>query len=168
MQLIAKLDKPFTYEQGFEFSAQYLTKEIKETEEALEAWDFTDAELIERVKKDLLEQNNVKAKEARYNQNFSITVQGQICDFDTSDETQRDLLTAFDVCSTGATYDGWITNNGVELNLTLEDILLIFSSFKELSNVYPKWKQFKEQIDSASTLKKVNAINIDYNESEEE
>lgn len=168
MELKAKLNKPFTYEAGFQFSAQYMTCNIRETEEALEAWGFTQEEELARMKKDKHEENSNKAKEARYNQEFTITVQNRICTFDTSEETQRDLLTAFSVCSTGITYDGWITNNGVELDLTLEDVALISNTFKELSNVYGKWNEYKDQIDAAQTVEEVQAIDIDYNESEEQ
>ena len=107
-------------------------------------------------------ENNTKAEVARYNQNFTITIQGKDCTFDTSRGTQSDLLTAFAVCSTGATYDGWITNNGVELNLTLEDVALIANTFKELSNVYPKWNEFNIMIDNAATIEELEAIIIDY------
>lgn len=168
MELKAKLNKPFTYEAGFQFSAQYMTCDIRETEEALEAWGFTDAEILTRMKNDKYLENDEKAKDARYNQEFTITIQEQECVFDTSAQTQADLLTAFAVCSTGETYDGWVTNNGVELNLTLEDVALISNTFKELSNVYGKWNQFKELIDAAQTVAEVQAIDIDYNESEEQ
>lgn len=168
MELKAKLNKPFTYEAGFQFSAQYMTCDIRETEEALEAWGFTQEEELARMKNDKYLENDEKAKEARYNQEFTITVQSRICTFDTSAQTQADLLTAFAVCSTGETYNGWVTNNGVELDLTLEDVALISNTFKELSNVYGKWNQFKELIDAAQTVADVQAIDIDYNESEEQ
>ncbi len=123
---------------------------------------YTDEEKINIAKADKYAENNIKAKEARYNQEFTITVQGKECVFDTSEETQRDLLTAYDVCATGVTYDGWTTNNCVELDLSLEDIVLIFQVFKEKSNVYGKWKEYKQAIDKATTIKKVEAIDIDY------
>ena len=89
-------------------------------------------------------------------------MQNKICLFDTSEQTQRDLLTAFAVCSTGATYDGWVTNNGVELDLTLEDVALISATFKEKSNVYGKWNEYKQAIDNAETIAEVEGININY------
>ena len=107
-------------------------------------------------------ENDTKASEARYNQEFEITIQEQLCVFDTSEQTQRDLLTAFAVCSTGETYDGWVTNNGVVLNLTLEDVALISQVFKEKSNVYGKWNEYKTLIDEATTVEEVNAIVIVY------
>lgn len=123
---------------------------------------YTDAEKFEIAKADKYAENDFKASEARYNQEFILTVQDKICLFDTSEQTQRDLLTAFAVCSTGATYDGWITNNGVELDLTLEDVALVSATFKEKSNVYGKWNEYKQAIDNAETIAYVEGININY------
>ena len=123
---------------------------------------YTDKEKFEIAKAEKIAENDRKASEARYNKEFTITVQNKICLFDTSEQTQRDLLTAFAVCSTGATYDGWVTNNGVELDLTLEDVALISATFKEKSNVYGKWNEYKQAIDNAETIADVEGININY------
>lgn len=45
MELIAKLDKPYTDDEAFKFSALYITKKIIETENGLEVYDFTSQEL---------------------------------------------------------------------------------------------------------------------------
>lgn len=123
---------------------------------------YTDAEKFEIAKAEKIAENDSKASEARYNKEFILTVQNKICLFDTSEQTQRDLLTAFAVCSTGATYDGWITNNGVELDLTLEDVALISQTFKAESDVYHKWNEYKQAIDNAATIEQVEGININY------
>ena len=107
-------------------------------------------------------ENDQKADIARYNQEFTITIQNKECVFDTKEKTQTDLLTAFAVCSGGVTYDGWITNNGVELDLTLEDVALISQVFKEKSSVYGKWNQYREEINNAATYQEVERIVIDY------
>ena len=135
-------------------------------------YDETQEEADERTlltaKQEKYMENNTKAKEARYNQEFTITIQEQECLFDTTEETQRDLLTATNYCmATGEAYEGWITNNGVELNLTLEDIVLISTTFKELSNVYPIWKEYKDMINEATTVEEVDAITIDYSKEEQ-
>jgi len=109
------------------------------------------------------EENDKKAEEARYSKEFYVTIQEQECLFDTKAQTQADLLTAFSVCSTGATYDGWITNNNITIDLTLEDVVVISTKFKELSNVYPHWSYYQTLIDNAQTLTEVEAIVIDYN-----
>ena len=119
-------------------------------------------EQLTKAKQVKYQENNTKSDNARYNNEFSITLQGKECIFDTSQKTQADLLTAFAVCSTGTTYDGWITNNSIELNLTLEDVVLISIKFKQLSSVYQKWKYYKELIDNAQTINEVNAITIIY------
>ena len=123
---------------------------------------YTEEEKFEIAKSEKYAENDSKANKARYNQEFTVTVQGKECVFDTKQTTQADLLTAFAVCSTGETYDGWVTNNGVELDLTLEDVALISQVFKEKSNVYIKWNEYKQAIDRATTIKKVEAIDIDY------
>lgn len=117
---------------------------------------------LERAKQNKYTENDNKASEARYNQEFTITIQDKECVFDTKSTTQADLLTAFAVCSSGATYDGWVTNNGVELDLTLEDVALISQVFKEKSNIYGKWNEYKQEIDSAVNVEEVNNIVIDY------
>lgn len=123
---------------------------------------YTDAEKLEIAKADKYTENDTKASEARYGKEFTLTIQEQECVFDTTQTTQTDLLTAFAVCSTGATYDGWITNNGVELDLTLEDVALVSATFKEKSNVYGKWNEYKQAIDNAETIADVEGININY------
>lgn len=123
---------------------------------------YTDAEKFEIAKADKYAENDFKASEARYNKEFTITVQDKVCVFDTKQTTQADLLTAFAVCSTGATYDGWVANNGIELDLTLEDVALISATFKEKSNVYGKWNEYKQAIDNAETIADVEGININY------
>lgn len=123
---------------------------------------YTDAEKFEIAKANKYAENDFKASEARYNKEFTITVQNKVCVFDTKQTTQADLLTAFAVCSTGATYDGWITNNGVELDLTLEDVALISQVFKEKSNIYGKWNEYKQAIDNAETIADIEEIVINY------
>jgi len=123
---------------------------------------YTDSEKLEIAKADKYAENDFKASEARYGKEFTVTVQNQDCVFDTKQTTQADLLTAFAVCSTGATYDGWVTNNGVELDLTLEDVALISATFKEKSNVYGKWNEYKQAIDNAETIANIEEIVINY------
>lgn len=125
---------------------------------------YTDAEKFEIAKSDKYAENDRKASESRYGKEFTVTVQNQDCVFDTKQTTQADLLTAFAVCSSGGTYDGWVTNNGVELDLTLEDVALISQVFKAESDVYHQWNEYKQAIDEAETLEEVNNIIIDYGE----
>lgn len=125
--------------------------------------NYEDEKLAE-LKSEKHAENDYKASESRYNQEFTITVQEQECVFDTKQTTQADLLTAFAVCSSGATYDGWVTNNGVELDLTLEDVALISQVFKQKSNVYGKWNEYNTAINEAETIEEVEGIDINYGE----
>lgn len=121
-------------------------------------------EQINTAKKSKLEESNVKANIARYNKTFTLNIQGQDCEFDTSKDTQADLLTAFSVASTGVTYNNWITNNGINLSLTLEDINVISKKIIELSNVYPIWLDYYNKINACKTIAEVNQIQINYGE----
>lgn len=120
------------------------------------------SEKLQELKLKKYAENDRKASESRYGKEFEVEVQGKDCIFDTSDQTQRDLLTAFAVCSTGETYDGWITNNGVMLDLTLEDVALISQTFKAESDVYGQWNTYKQAIDKAKTIKDLERIVIEY------
>ena len=122
----------------------------------------TEKDKFNELKKLRQLENDNKAKDARYNQEFTITIQDKECVFDTSMTTQADLLTAFCVCSTGTTYDNWVTNNGISLNLTLEDVILISNTYKELSNVYDKWNDYKQKIEQAQTIEELNNLNLEY------
>lgn len=124
---------------------------------------YTEEEKFNIAKEDKYNENNYKASEFRCSQTFTLIIQNQECLFDTSGQTQLDLNTATNYCiATGGTYDGWVTNNGVELNLTLEDIALIGSEFKAKANVYDKWNEYKQDIDNATTVEEVEAIEIVY------
>lgn len=107
-------------------------------------------------------ENSTKADTKRYNKTFTVTLQNQECEFDTNIRTQADLLTAFSVCSSGGTYDDWVCNNKVVLDLTLEDVITIANVFKQESNVYLQWKEYQDLIDNASTVQEVESINIVY------
>ena len=123
---------------------------------------YTEQEKFAMEKAEKYAENDTKASQARYGKEFTLTIQEQECVFDTSQTTQTDLLTAFAVCSSGATYDGWVTNNGVELDLTLQDVALISQTFKAESDVYHQWNEYKQAIDNAQTIKEVERININY------
>lgn len=123
---------------------------------------YTPKQLFEIAKSEKYAENDSKANITRYGQEFTLMIQDKECVFDTKQTTQADLLTAFAVCSTGATYDGWVTNNGVELDLTLEDVALISATFKEKSNIYGKWNEYKQAIDNAETIADVEGLNINY------
>lgn len=140
-----------------------------------DAWDIVDGEFIDKretteyltkqlhkAKELKYAENDSKAESARTSKTFTLVLQNLSCDFDTQYKTQTDLLTAFAVCSSGETYEGWVCNNGTVINLTMQDLIEIQNKFKELSNVYPVWNHYKDLIDSASTKEEVDNIVIDY------
>lgn len=118
---------------------------------------------LNKRKQQRIAENDTKAEEYRYNQEFIVTIQGKECVFDTKEKTQNDLNTATNFClATGGTYDGWVTNNGIKLNLTLEDINIIFAEFKAKADVYSLWAEYKEAIEQAETIEELDKIEISY------
>lgn len=138
------------------------SNEIQEVIVYDETQEQANARELAEAKAEKYTENNEKANIKRYNQEFTVTLQDKVCVFDTNEKTQTDLLTAFAVCSSGETYDGWVCNNGVEIDLTLEDLMIVQVQFKTLSNVYPKWNEYKTLIDNAQTVEQVKAIIINY------
>lgn len=153
---------PATYEQGKPYKWSYEETETHIIEHVEEIVPKSE-DLLKMAKQNKIVENNEKAKKFRYNQTFTVEVQGQECLFDTTDETQRDLNTATDYClATGKTYNNWTTNNGVVLNLTIEDINIIFEEFKQQADVYAKWLEFDTAIEAAETMEELDEIEINY------
>lgn len=122
------------------------------------------AEQLKTARTAKLSENDTKAEQARYGKTFTVAIQEQECLFDTKQQTQTDLLTAFAVTSLGLTYDGWVTNNGISLDLTANDVVAISNAFKVASNIYPEWNVYFEAINNAQTVEELNNIIIDYGE----
>lgn len=166
MEIKSRLAKPYSKEQRIYFIVSNNHKygyEIKETETELQAWGKDSDDLFIQAKENKISENELKADNYRYNQEFIVTIQDKECLFDTKEKTQNDLNTATNFClATGGTYDGWITNNGIELNLTLEDISIIGRKFKEKADVYSLWKEYQQAIEKATTIEELNNINIKY------
>lgn len=170
MELKSTLQKPYTEEQRIEFIVEQNHRkgyEIREAEDELQAWGYDSEELLQQAKQDKIVENDAKAEEYRYNQEFTVTIQGKECVFDTKEKTQNDLNTATNFClATGGTYDNWVTNNGIKLSLTLEDIAIIGTEFKEKADIYSLWAEYKEAIESAKTIEELDNIVIDYGRKE--
>ena len=104
-----------------------------------------------------------KCELERENKGFYIMLHGQKCEFDTNYRTQSDLQAAALVTSTGATYPNWVTNNRVVLELTAEDIHAIFEKFfSYVSPLYSLQMGYLNQLDAATTIEEVEAIEVDY------
>lgn len=166
MEIKSTLQKPYTEEQRIEFIVEQNHRkryEIRETEDELQAWGYDSEELLQQAKESKIAENDTKANEYRYSQEFTVTIQGKECLFDTKEKTQNDLNTATNFClATGGTYDNWITNNGIKLNLTLEDINIIFAKFKAEADVYSLWAEYKEAIEQSETIEQLDEIEISY------
>ena len=118
--------------------------------------------LSEAKNKKFLE-NFEKLNEKRYGQSFTVFLQNKECVFDTSEQTQSDLQTAAIVTSSGQTYDNWITNNGININLSADDIKLIFAGFFPLvSPLYQLDLYYKNLINNANSIEEVENIVINY------
>ena len=117
----------------------------------------------------LLEEKNKKYEEnqkaldkARTSHVFTVTLQNQECEFDTTDKTQADLNSAAISASMGQPWL-WTTNNRITLSLTTEDIQIISLAYMQSVNAdIAKWTEFEEQIEQAQTVDEVNNINLDY------
>lgn len=175
-----KLDKPYTLRQRTDFISKYeqelglMLKELDNSLVALEPNEYIDDDgnikidntydkkSLEEIKDIKLKENNIIAKYIRRNTVFTVVVQNKLCEFNTSIETQLDLLTAHVLTSAGYIYGGFITNNNIELNLTLDDTILILTKFVEHSNIGPIWNTYKQLISQAKDINTVENIIIDY------
>lgn len=140
------------------------TETITKTVIDLQAWGKTDEEILV-VAKEAKQAENISACNAkRYNQEFSVELQEQVCTFDTSEQTQRDLLTASAfVATTGQPYENWVCNNGVVVNLTAEDIQEVFARFfMMVSPLYIVEKQYADAIETCTTKAELDAIELNY------
>lgn len=180
------LKKPYTDTQRADFIVEYNRKnglKIEETDKNLFALEpneiLIDGEPVinpdyerehfEEVKALKLKEAETKCTEKRYNQTFTVELQEQECEFDTTEQTQSDLQTAAIVTSSGGTYDNWVTNNGVVLNLTMQDVQTVFAQFFLLvSPLYTKQLEYIQQINACTTAEEVEAIIINYGDEAEE
>lgn len=127
-----------------------------------EEWEH---EHFEQVKALKLKEAETKCTEKRYNQTFTVELQEQECEFDTTEQTQSDLQTAAIVTSSGGTYDNWVTNNGVVLNLTMQDVQTVFAQFFSLvSPLYTKQLEYIQEINACTTAEEVENIVINYSD----
>lgn len=175
------LSKPFTKDEKSIFICDNNALRIEETETALFALEKNEimvdgepavnpdyeAEQLQKAKELKLNEAVYKCSEKRYNQTFTVEIQEQECEFDTTEQTQSDLQTAAIVTANGGTYDNWVTNNGVVLNLTAEDIQTVFGQFFALvSPLYTKQLEYVEHINACETIEELENTVINYGEEE--
>lgn len=122
----------------------------------------SEVQKIEEAKRVKIEANQVALDNARSSHVFTVEIQGQQCDFDTTSKTQADLNSAAISASMGQPWL-WTTNNRISLMLTAEDIQTISATYMTVvNNDIKKWTYFDELIENATTLEEVEAIRIDY------
>ena len=151
------------------FMPQYECLEIKEVQKGYVVYDFKLMTVEEMNEQLLLEAKNKKYEEnqkaldnTRSSHVFTVEIQGQQCDFDTTSKTQADLNSAAISASMGQPWL-WTTNNRISLMLTAEDIQTISATYMTVvNNDIKKWTYFDELIENATTLEEVEAIRIDY------
>lgn len=120
-------------------------------------------EYLQIVKNRKHAENVSKCSEKRYGMTFFITLQGKNCEFDTTSQTQSDLQAAGLVTATGVTYPNWVCNNGVVIDLTNEDVQLVFVQFfGAISPLYTIQLNYTNRINACTTVEEVRAIVIDY------
>lgn len=117
---------------------------------------------LENAKKMKHKENDDKVKAKRFNQEFTITLQDEECIFDTNDSTISDLHTAESVLNNGEDFYKWRTNNNVVINLTKNDLILIYEKIKQLTNVYNIWGHYYDLIENCTSLNDLEEIIIDY------
>lgn len=167
MELKAQLSKPFTDKQKTDFiiNCNHLQGfEIKETDVALEAWGNSEYEIFDKAKFNKYTENDNKAKSARVNQEFSFVINGTELFFDTTRETQQDLLTAKEFLTSGAEKYDWWDNKGTYFAFTdINQIIEVSNVFMQKANVYPIWAYYKSLIDKTTTIGELEGIDINYN-----
>ena len=165
MEIKAILQKPYTENERMDFIVEQNHKNgytIEETDDALLAWGKSDEEILEQVKFEKHNENQKALDKARTSHVFTVTLQNQECEFDTTDKTQADLNSAAISASMGQPWL-WTTNNRITLSLTVEDIQIVSLAYMQSVNAdIAKWTEFEEQIEQAQTVDAVNNINLDY------
>ena len=107
-------------------------------------------------------ENDAALALARTSHEFTVTLQGSECVFDTKKQTQDDLNSAAISASAGTPWP-WTTNNRVTLALTLQDLTIITAMFQQVvSPDIDTWTSYSEQIDNAATIEAVQSIRLDY------
>ena len=151
------------------FMPQYEGLEIKEVQKGYVVYDFKlmtveemNEQLLLKAKNKKYEENQKALDNARTSHVFTVTLQNQECEFDTTDKTQADLNSAAISASMGQPWL-WTTNNRITLSLTAEDIQVISAAYMQAVNAdIAKWTAFEEQIEQAQSVDEVNKINLDY------
>lgn len=160
MEIKAKLNKPYTEKERMNFIVQYNHRfgyEIRETEEALEAWGSDAAELLQQAKDKKVAENDIRRDEAL---NAGVTYRDILFDSDTD---QKVNLLA--IISTMSDEDEitWFGKDNQPLLCNKQDLINIGGLITVLHNhCWTLNASIKGAISEAQTIEEVEAIEIDY------
>ncbi len=177
MEIKAQLDKPYSEEQRLDFITLYnhrLGYEIRETDEALEAWGYTEAEQLEQAKEAKYNEANTKAHE--YLDGGNALFEFEEGKHIEATDGNIAKMTAYALAYiTGQLQPTdtvvWNTKEDETVELNQEQIVLILVGLGQVqATVWAvKFPAYVQAIGEATTIEEVNAIIIDYTiESEEE
>lgn len=166
MEIKATLLKPYTEAQRLDFIVEQNHKlgyEIRETQNALEAWGKDNEEKLADAKQVKVSENDTARDEAL---NGGVTYKGVLFDSDTDQKVN--LLATVGSMSDEATVV-WFGMDNTPLVCTKEDLTNIGGLITQLHTFcWTKNAEIKAEIGYASTIEEVEAIEIDYTMEEEE
>lgn len=165
MEIKAILNKPYTETERINFVVENNHQKgysIQETPTALEAWGFTDAELLLSAKEAKFDENTSKAKEAVENG----YVEYKDAEFETNAQTVGDLTaTMLLMQASGLESYDWLSKDDKVVTLTLNDFGVLGGLIADFKNIIwsVKYLHYKNLIEQATTVAELNNIVIDYN-----
>ena len=164
MEIKARLVKPYVTKAKEDFIVENnhnLGYEIKETDEALEAWGYTDKEKLAQLKDFMFSKNTSLAKQAV--ENGYVNFKG--AQFETNAQTVGDLTASMLlVQQAGLETYSWLTKDDKVVELSLEDFGTLGSLIAQYKNSVwnEKYLNYKALIESAETVEELNGIELIY------
>ena len=169
MEIKATLNKPYTEEQRIDFIIQQnrrLGYEIRETNSALEAWGYTEEELLEQAKTNKYAEANQKAFEYLESGEAVFTYEeGKSIEATDGNIAKLGLyLVKFLMQEDYTSTIEWNTKENENVQLNAEQLGIITEGLGYIqSQVWTvKFPAYNAQIAEAETIEEVNAIVIDY------
>ena len=135
---------------------------VNETVTDLQAWGYTQEEILSTKKEAKFNENTSKAQQA-IQDGYVVFKEAQ---FETNTQTCSDLTSTMLLMQAGGieSYD-WLSKDDKVVTLTLEDFGILGGLIATYKNVVwnVKYLDFKQQIEEATTIEELDAIIIDYN-----
>ena len=175
MEIKAELQQPYTEEQRMNFIVQYnhnLGYEIQETDEALQAWGYTEEEQLEQAKTAKYEEANLKAFQYLESGEAVFTYEeGKSIEATDGNIAKLGLaLVNFILTQDYTSTIEWNTKENENVQLNAEQLQVIVAGLQAIqAEVWTvKFVAYNTQIAEAETIEEVNAIVINYAEQEAE